>query len=145
MGSISTYTFVDNFLLVQLIPSPENPTLQVHSKLPKVLLHVAFSWQVSVPPEHSSMSIQIKEFHIVNTIDIIHACHGKCNPYLEHTCAVESISSESNVTTAGVTSNCVCASCIWITNIQLSFTLWNICNKSQIVTQQEHNNVCMQE
>ena len=39
------------------------------------------------------------------------------------------ISSKSNVACTNVTSDGVCASCIWITIIQFSFTLRNVCNK----------------
>ena len=39
------------------------------------------------------------------------------------------ISSKSDVAGTNVTSDGVCAICIWITIIQLSFTLRNVCNK----------------
>ena len=43
-------------LLVQSIPFPSKPAEQLHSKLPKVLLQVAFAWQLSIPFLHSSIS-----------------------------------------------------------------------------------------
>ena len=58
------YNSIAQILLVQLTPSPEKPALHIHSKLPKVLMQVAFSWQLSVPSVHSLMSIQNKRMHI---------------------------------------------------------------------------------
>jgi len=45
-----------NFLLMQLTPSPSNPLLHVHTKVPITSTHVAFSWQLSVRSSHSSRS-----------------------------------------------------------------------------------------
>jgi len=45
-------------LLVQLTPFPSKPASHVHSKLPKVLLQVAFTWQSSIPVTHSSVSMK---------------------------------------------------------------------------------------
>ena len=41
-----------------LIPSPVNPTLHIHRKLPIVFVQFAFSSQSSMPSLHSSMSIE---------------------------------------------------------------------------------------
>ena len=46
------------------------------------------------------------------------------------TCTCKSISSKASVARTVVISNCVFASCIWITTVQTSFTLWNVCNKA---------------
>ena len=46
------------------------------------------------------------------------------------TCTCKSISSKANVAHTVITSNCVFTSCIWITTVQTSFTLWNVCNKA---------------
>ena len=58
-GSIHTCSF-PTVLLVQLTPSPSKPAMQAHSKLPKVLLQAAFSWQLSISISHSLMSIKTK-------------------------------------------------------------------------------------
>ena len=42
----------------QLTPSPVNPTLHMHRKLPIVFVQCAFSSQSSMPSLHSSMSIE---------------------------------------------------------------------------------------
>ena len=47
----------NGFILVQLIPSPSNPWLQVHEKLPIMSTQVAFIWQLSLSWSHSSMSV----------------------------------------------------------------------------------------
>ena len=44
------------FLLLHLLPSPENPTLQVQINEPTVLLQYASAEQSCDPEEHSSVS-----------------------------------------------------------------------------------------
>ena len=81
--------FIAQILLVQLTPSPEKPALQVHSKLPKVLMQVAFSWQLSVPSVHSLTSIQNKTMHISASytlfcyhLDICHKSNAVSNVHI---------------------------------------------------------------
>ena len=46
----------NNLLPEQADPFPVYPESQAHVKLPSVLVHVAFMWQVWMPSEHSSIS-----------------------------------------------------------------------------------------
>ena len=60
-----------NFLLMQLTPSPSNPLLHVHTKLPITSTQVAFTWQLSISSSHSSTSmcrVEISHMHAMNKI-----------------------------------------------------------------------------
>ena len=111
---------------MQLTPSPLKPGLQLQWKLPKVLLQVAFSWQLSNSVVHSSMSIKCMHIHIY--YDHVRSIYGILRLWLQtYTC--KSISSKAGVAQTVITSKCVYASCIWVTIIQPSFTLRNVCNR----------------
>jgi len=43
-------------ILVHVVPSPVNPLLHVHWKLPMVSVHTALVWQLSIPSLHSLTS-----------------------------------------------------------------------------------------
>jgi len=62
-----------NILLVQSTPLPSNPSLHVHTKLPITSAQVAFSWQLSMPSSHSSMSAKDMDF----------ICLYTCQPYYQ--------------------------------------------------------------
>ena len=56
--SVTCHKPCSSALLVQLTPFPSKPISQVHSKLPNMLLQVAFTWQSTIPVIHSSISIR---------------------------------------------------------------------------------------
>ena len=116
----------NQFALVQLTPFPSNPLRQAHSKLPKVLLQVAFTWQSSIPVSHSSISTYEEQMY--DTI-IIYRHKPDHRIFDLLTCTCESISSEPSVAHAIITPERVEASCIHVTFIRPSVTLRNVCSK----------------
>jgi len=53
----SYHLCLHNNIVEHVTPSPSNPESQVHVKLPSVSEHRALTSQLSVPVEHSSISV----------------------------------------------------------------------------------------
>ena len=107
------FTNFANRLLVQLIPSPSNPWLQVQMKLPSASVQAAFVSQLSMFNAHSSKSIQhSNKVHTTRSMLDFFTCTS--DPVSFETRVAGTVEAFHSVSTSSRYATVVCGQCTFI-------------------------------